>query len=131
MGRVVRVGDRRLDRAEAGARTQAGGPDELLRGNPCRPQGSELAGEPAALAGAMLPKNRIVAYYGNPHSKKMGVLGEYPEQEMLAMLDKHVADVEGGRSEDAGDPGDSPRHRGRAGRARARRNVARGARTRR
>src|SRR5437870_13823190 len=41
---------------------------------------------PAVLSGAILPQNRIVAYYGNPHSKKMGVLGEYPEQEMLSML---------------------------------------------
>ena len=46
---------------------------------------------PAAAPGALLPQNRIVAYYGNPHSKKMGVLGEYPEQEMLGMLDKAVA----------------------------------------
>jgi hypothetical protein len=46
---------------------------------------------PAALPGALLPANRIVAYYGNPHSKKMGVLGEYPEQQMLGMLDKTVA----------------------------------------
>ena len=35
---------------------------------------------PEALPGAILPKQRIVAYYGNPHSRKMGVLGEYPEQ---------------------------------------------------
>jgi hypothetical protein len=46
---------------------------------------------PAAAPGALLPQNRIVAYYGNPHSKKMGVLGEYPEQQMLGMLDKTVA----------------------------------------
>jgi len=46
---------------------------------------------PAPLQGALLPQNRIVAYYGNPHSKKMGVLGEYPEQQMLSMLDKAVA----------------------------------------
>jgi hypothetical protein len=46
---------------------------------------------PTALTGALLPANRIVAYYGNPHSKKMGVIGEYPEQEMLGMLDKTVA----------------------------------------
>ncbi|HXV15289.1 MAG TPA: hypothetical protein VD758_00825 [Gemmatimonadaceae bacterium] len=46
---------------------------------------------PRANAGALLPQNRIVAYYGNPHSKKMGVLGEYPEQEMLQMLDRAVA----------------------------------------
>ena len=46
---------------------------------------------PPALPGALLPQNRIIAYYGNPHSKKMGVLGEYPEQQMLGMLDKTVA----------------------------------------
>jgi hypothetical protein len=46
---------------------------------------------PAVLSGAILPQNRIVAYYGNPHSKKMGVLGEYPEQEMLSMLDNAAA----------------------------------------
>lgn len=36
--------------------------------------------------GALLPDNRIVAYYGNFYSKGMGVLGEYPEEEMLAKL---------------------------------------------
>jgi hypothetical protein len=46
---------------------------------------------PEALEGAILPKQRIVAYYGNPHSRKMGVLGEYPEQEMLSKLDQAVA----------------------------------------
>src|SRR5512146_1137520 len=46
---------------------------------------------PERVSGSLLPENRIVAYYGNPHSKKMGVLGEYPEQEMLGMLDKTVA----------------------------------------
>jgi len=47
---------------------------------------------PTRLAGSLLPENRIVAYYGNPHSKKMGVLGEYPEDQMLSMLDKTVAE---------------------------------------
>jgi len=46
---------------------------------------------PAVLPGAILPQYRVVAYYGNPHSKRMGVLGEYPEQEMLSMLDNTVA----------------------------------------
>ncbi|HTR28522.1 MAG TPA: hypothetical protein VMH27_04590 [Puia sp.] len=36
--------------------------------------------------GAILPFNRIVAYYGNLYSKRMGVLGEYPPKEMLEML---------------------------------------------
>jgi hypothetical protein len=46
---------------------------------------------PTPLPGALLPKNRIVAYYGNPHSRKMGVIGEYPEQQMLGMWDRTVA----------------------------------------
>jgi len=37
-------------------------------------------------AGAILPFSRVVAYYGNFYSKKMGALGEYPEDEMLAKL---------------------------------------------
>jgi hypothetical protein len=36
--------------------------------------------------GAILPFNRIVAYYGNLYSKHMGVLGEYPPNEMLQKL---------------------------------------------
>lgn len=37
-------------------------------------------------AGAILPFKRVVAYYGNFYSKRMGVLGEYPEEQVLAML---------------------------------------------
>jgi len=36
--------------------------------------------------GALLPFNRIVAYYGNFYSTGMGVLGEYPEAQMLQKL---------------------------------------------
>ena len=46
---------------------------------------------PAPMAGSLLPTRRIVAFYGNPHSKKMGVLGEYPSDQMLGMLDREVA----------------------------------------
>ena len=42
------------------------------------------------LAGALLPFNRIVAYYGNLYSKQMGVLGEYPKEIMLAKLHDEV-----------------------------------------
>ncbi|MDP2665577.1 MAG: hypothetical protein Q8P23_02970 [bacterium] len=37
-------------------------------------------------ADAILPFKRIVAYFGNFYSKGMGVLGEYPTDQMLAML---------------------------------------------
>jgi hypothetical protein len=36
--------------------------------------------------GALLPFNRIIAYYGNFYSTRMGVLGEYPEDQVLDML---------------------------------------------
>jgi hypothetical protein len=46
---------------------------------------------PAPLPGAILPRHRIVAYYGNPFSKKMGILGELPPQQMLARFDQEIA----------------------------------------
>ncbi len=46
---------------------------------------------PEPLPGAILPHKRIVAYYGNPQSKRMGALGEYPKDEMLRRLKKEVA----------------------------------------
>ena len=46
---------------------------------------------PPTLPGSILPGKRIVAYYGNPRSKKMGVLGEYPKDEMLRRLKGEVA----------------------------------------
>lgn len=47
--------------------------------------------------GALLPWKRIVTYYGNPLSQKMGILGELPKDEMLAGLAReaeqwHAAD---------------------------------------
>jgi hypothetical protein len=44
------------------------------------------AKSPYPLPGAILPFYRIVAYYGNLSSKKMGVLGEYPKDEMIQKL---------------------------------------------
>lgn len=41
--------------------------------------------------GAILPFHRIVAYYGNFYSKQMGVLGQYPDDEMLQKLAGEVA----------------------------------------
>lgn len=46
---------------------------------------------PRPLPGAILPHRRIIAFYGNPLSRRMGVLGEYPTDQMLAMLDAEVA----------------------------------------
>lgn len=40
--------------------------------------------------GAILPFNRIVAYYGNFYSKKMGILGEYSQDEVLTRLNNEI-----------------------------------------
>lgn len=45
---------------------------------------------PATLPGSILPEKRIVAYYGNPLSKRMGALGEYPKDDMLQRLKREV-----------------------------------------
>lgn len=45
---------------------------------------------PEPLPGSVLPDKRVVCYYGNPGSKRMGVLGEYPKDEMLSRLDREV-----------------------------------------
>jgi hypothetical protein len=49
---------------------------------------------PYPLPGAILPFNRIVAYYGNMYSKNMGVLGEYAPDVMMAKLKGEVKNWE-------------------------------------
>jgi hypothetical protein len=46
---------------------------------------------PAPLPGSILPAKRIVAFYGNPLSRRMGILGEFAPEEMLRKLDAEVA----------------------------------------
>src|SRR5438270_8113266 len=46
---------------------------------------------PAPLPGSILPAQRIVAFYGNPLSRRMGVLAEKPLDSMLTRLDREVA----------------------------------------
>ncbi|HEU4452676.1 MAG TPA: hypothetical protein VFR81_06425 [Longimicrobium sp.] len=41
---------------------------------------------PGFLDGSLLPCNRVVVYYGNPNSTRMGALGEFPREEMLQRL---------------------------------------------
>ena len=45
---------------------------------------------PAPLPGSILPQKRIVAYYGNPLSKRMGALGEFPKDDMLQRLKREA-----------------------------------------
>src|SRR5690348_7818404 len=46
---------------------------------------------PEPLPGSILPAHRIVAFYGNPKSRRMGILGEFDHEEMLRKLDSEVA----------------------------------------
>jgi len=43
------------------------------------------------VAGAVLPINRIIAFYGNLYSTRMGILGELPRAQMLQKLKEEVA----------------------------------------
>ncbi|HTN06357.1 hypothetical protein [Agriterribacter sp.] len=45
---------------------------------------------PYPLPGAIFPFKRVVSYYGNLYSKRMGILGELPPAEMLAKLKGEV-----------------------------------------
>jgi hypothetical protein len=60
------------------------------RHRPARPASSTDSvpwpAPPTPLPGALLPSHRIVAYYGNPLSRRMGILGELPPAEMLEHL---------------------------------------------
>jgi hypothetical protein len=46
---------------------------------------------PYPLPGAILPYNRIIAFYGNLYSTRMGILGEIPREQMIAKLQGEVA----------------------------------------
>jgi hypothetical protein len=49
---------------------------------------------PAPSDGAILPAKRVIAFYGNPLSKRMGILGEIPPDQMLEKLDGVVKEWE-------------------------------------
>lgn len=46
--------------------------------------------QPYPIDGAILPFKRIVAFYGNLYSKKMGALGEYPPKELWKKLNAEM-----------------------------------------
>lgn len=41
--------------------------------------------------GALLPAKRIIAYYGNFYSTRMGILGEFPREQVIAKLKGELA----------------------------------------
>jgi hypothetical protein len=46
-----------------------------------------VIGAPEPLPGAIIPEHRIVAFYGNPLSKRMGILGQIDPDSMLQKLE--------------------------------------------
>src|SRR5437868_4217518 len=62
------------------AGTAAASPGTRTKAGPVWPNPNA----PAPLPGSILPQKRIVAYYGNPLSKRMGILGEVPQPDMFA-----------------------------------------------
>jgi hypothetical protein len=42
----------------------------------------------------LLPANRILTYYGHPHDPNMGILGEYPKDDLLGLLRAEAANYE-------------------------------------
>ena len=65
--------------------TPEGSGPTLVAGINVTPETTEAAPtEP----GALLPKYRIVAYYGHPNATTMGILGEYSKEDLLKKLKK-------------------------------------------
>ena len=50
------------------------------------PEDPEVTARTAAMEGAILPKYRILAYYGHPADERMGILGQFSMEELLAQL---------------------------------------------
>lgn len=69
-------------------------PDSARRDSVARPDSTSLRwpAPPEPLAGAVLPGERIVAFYGNPRSTRMGILGALPPAQMLAKLEATAAE---------------------------------------
>ena len=86
-------GDSTKKRAPAGALGRNTGDRHLA----FRGMGSDLDSlwppkMPAPLPGSILPAKRIIAFYGNPLSRRMGILGEFDPPEMLKRLGAEVAE---------------------------------------
>ncbi|MBI2407474.1 MAG: hypothetical protein HYV19_04140 [Gemmatimonadetes bacterium] len=99
--RAVKTAPSAKSSKATGARKSAGAKKAPVRKKTAAPVDSEARLDsiynlrwpvkgPEPLPGSILPFKRIVAYYGNPFSKRMGVLGEYEPDHMLSMLDAEV-----------------------------------------
>jgi hypothetical protein len=86
---VARQGSGRSGGAASASRKPATG-TAARPASPPRPRPVWPVKGPEPLPGSILPQKRIVAYYGNPLSKRMGILGEVPPDEMLRRLEREV-----------------------------------------
>lgn len=83
--RAAELARRKLETALLTQRKLAAIRQDSLRADSVAKAGGQLPG-------AILPAERIVAFYGNPLHKAMGVLGQYPKDEMLRRLRLQVKD---------------------------------------
>ena len=74
------------------ARSGVAGADSAAPKVAAKPLTPPWPAPPTPLPGALLPANRIVAYYGNPLSKRMGILGQIPPDQMMTKLEKTAAE---------------------------------------
>ena len=84
------------DGAAADTARAAGGRGSRAPGAPARAAAAERGrflpdSLPDVVPGSLFPGCRVVSYYGNPLSRRMGILGELPPKEMMARLEKQAA----------------------------------------
>jgi hypothetical protein len=85
-----------LDGRGAGGQTEDDAGDEPAE-TPTDDERSEQAAattRTAAMEGAILPEYRILAYYGHPADERMGILGQFDMEELLAQLLDEAATYE-------------------------------------
>lgn len=68
--------------------------DSALRAAPAAAARDTFPSPPTPLPGSVLPGCRIVAFYGNPLSNRMGIMGSLPPDKMLAKLDSQARTFE-------------------------------------
>lgn len=71
---------------DAGAVSGAWLPAPLCLPDPSSVRGYEVGEEVLPATPPLLANNQIVAFYGNPNSRRMGILGEYPKEELGRLL---------------------------------------------
>jgi hypothetical protein len=81
----------RLDQAAQEREAQESPPRVHAAENPARvKQYGWWPQMPEFMDGSILPCNRVVVYYGNPNSRRMGALGEFEKDDMLGRLRRQV-----------------------------------------